>query len=93
MFLCYYANKESNDILNSSTKIIILNQEYLQKDLSSVLLGTRNRHRKKQNYTYHVVTMATLGPSLFGGKPNIPICNLLKGDGVLLGTQKVHILS
>ena len=33
----YYANNESDDVINSSTKNGILNQEYLQKYWSSVL--------------------------------------------------------
>ena len=36
---------------------------------------------KKNNNTYYVVAMATfLIPIFFFVKPNIPICNLFKGD-------------
>ena len=82
--ILYYANEESDDVINSSSlSNKILNQEYLQKYWSSVLQTWQKcASQKKQNDTYYVVAMATLlAPGSFCEKPNIPIYNHLKWDG------------
>ena len=91
MFL-YYANEESDDIKDLSTKMIkiILSYEYLQEYWSSDLQTWHQNctSQKKQNDTCYIVAMATpLGPVSFCVKPNIPVCNLFEWTGGLHGNR------
>ena len=78
--MLYYANEESDDVINSFTNNTEsrISPERLEQ-CSYNLAQEMYIVKKRQNETYHVVAMATLlAPVSFYEKPNIPICNLFE---------------
>ena len=85
----YYANEGRDDVIDRSTNRVQHSIKNISGNIKAMIfkLGTRNvHHKRKQNDSYYVATMATpLVPVYFCEKTNIPICNLSEWDrGVFL---------
>ena len=82
MFL-YYANEESDDVIGGFTKTVQHSIKNISRSIGTVLfkLGTGNVHHKRTRMTPTMLLpwQQSWLQSLCE-KPNIPICNLLKGD-------------
>ena len=79
----YYANEESDDVIDGSTKRVQHSIKNISRNIRAVFFkpGTRNVHQKRNRMTpTMLLPWQHSAPVSFCKKPNIPTCNLLKWD-------------
>ena len=92
----YYANEESYDVIDGSTKTVQHSINNISKDIGAMFfkLGTRNVHHKREWHFLSCCHGNTLGPSLFLWKTKYPHFQPFKvGQRVLPRIHMVPILS